>query len=89
MASSDELGKDLDHVLVLIKKFDEFMKDLMTSEGRMVKVGEMAQGLLDEGHTESDVIQSQVEVSSNDSKQPVVECATVLNRSRVCHCAQP
>jgi spectrin alpha len=61
VASSDELGKDLDHVLVLIKKFDEFMKDLMTSEGRMVKVGEMAQGLLDEGHTESDVIQSQVE----------------------------
>ena len=39
------------------------MKDLMTSESRMVRVGELAQGLLDEGHSESDVIQSQVEVS--------------------------
>nr|WAW84869.1 spectrin alpha chain [Halisarca dujardinii] len=61
VASSDELGKDLDHVVVLIRKFDEFMKDLMNSEARMVKVGEMAQRLLDQSHTESDVIQSQVE----------------------------
>ena len=62
MASSDDLGKDLDHVLILTKKFDDFTKDLVASEGRMVQVTDMAQGLLDAGHSEVDVIQSMMEV---------------------------
>ena len=62
MASSDDLGKDLDHVLILTKKFDDFLKDLVASEGRMVQVTDMAQVLLDNGHSEGDVIQSMVEV---------------------------
>lgn len=62
MASSDDLGKDLDHVLILTKKFDDFMKDLVASEGRMVQVTDMAQVLLDNGHSEGDVIHSMVEV---------------------------
>lgn len=62
VASSDDLGKDLDHCLVLTKKFDDFMKDLKASEGRMVQVMDMAQVLLDNGHSEGDMIQSMAEV---------------------------
>ena len=52
---------------VLIKKFDDFMKDLNASESRMVKVTDMGQALLDEGHSEADVILSHVEVRKTHS----------------------
>ena len=62
MASSEELGKDLEHVEVLKKKFDDFQKDLTANETRVQEVNTMAHRLLDEGHSEAPAIMEQTEV---------------------------
>eukprot|EP00118_Oscarella_pearsei_P025242 m.307813 g.307813 ORF g.307813 m.307813 type:complete len:2422 (+) comp42859_c0_seq1:216-7481(+) len=61
VASSDELGKDLEHVEVLKKKFDDFQKDLAANETRVHEVNAMAGRLLDEGHSEAPAIMQQTE----------------------------
>jgi spectrin alpha len=61
IAGSDELGKDLEHVEVLKKKFDDFQKDLAANEARVDEVNSMAQKLLEEGHSEAPAIMQQIE----------------------------
>eukprot|EP00117_Sycon_ciliatum_P010415 scpid4432/ scgid12327/ Spectrin alpha chain, brain; Alpha-II spectrin; Fodrin alpha chain; Spectrin, non-erythroid alpha chain len=58
VASSDELGKDLEHVEVLIKKFDDFQKDLAANESRVHAVNRLAKQLIEEGHSDADDIQA-------------------------------
>ena len=64
VASSDELGKDLEHVEVLTKKFDDFQKDLAANESRVHAVNRLAKQLIDEGHSDADDIQAIADVST-------------------------
>lgn len=55
IATSDDYGRDLEHVETLLKKFDDFARDLVTSEERISSLTAQAQALLDEGNTEEEV----------------------------------
>lgn len=62
MVNSDELGKDLEHVEVLQTKFSDLQKDLSANEARLNGISEMAEQMIQEGHTDTDTIQHEVEV---------------------------
>ena len=62
LASADETGKDLEHVEVLLKKFDDFQKDLEATETRLEGINSLAQDMIDEGHSDADEIQRLAEV---------------------------
>ena len=55
IATSDDYGRDLEHVETLLKKFEDFTRDLVTSGERIGSLTSQAQTLLDEGHSEGDV----------------------------------
>jgi len=55
IAASDDYGRDLEHVETLLKKFEDFTRDLVTSGERIASLTAQAQTLLDEGHSEGDV----------------------------------
>lgn len=50
--SSDDLGTDLEHVEVMQRKFDEFLKELDHNQVRITDINLDAQKLIDEGHPE-------------------------------------
>ncbi|XP_074621265.1 spectrin alpha chain, non-erythrocytic 1-like [Acropora palmata] len=56
IATSEELGRDLEHVEVLQKKFEDFMKDLQANESRVTYVNDLAHQLGDEGHPDIELI---------------------------------
>eukprot|EP00042_Codosiga_hollandica_P029214 m.159345 g.159345 ORF g.159345 m.159345 type:complete len:2437 (+) comp53015_c0_seq1:84-7394(+) len=58
IASSDDVGKDLEHVEVLEKKFDDFNNDLMANETRVDSVNDFALTLITDGHPERDAIKA-------------------------------
>jgi len=62
VVNSDELGKDLEHVEVLQTKFSDLQKDLSANEARLNSISEMAEQMIQEGHTDTDTIQHEVEV---------------------------
>lgn len=64
LASTDELGKDIEHVEALMKKFEDFQKDVEVNKARLDGINSQAEDLIAEGHTDSAQIQSQVDVSS-------------------------
>ena len=51
VAANEELGKDLEHVEILQKRFQDFMHDVMASEDRVLEVDRMADALLEARHT--------------------------------------
>ena len=55
IAMSDDYGRDLEHVETLLKKFEDFTRDLVTSGERIASLTTQAQTLLDEGHSEGEV----------------------------------
>ena len=57
VASSEELGKDLEHVNVLQKDFADFTKDLVVNETRMANLNKHANKLLREGHPDLNLIE--------------------------------
>lgn len=61
--TSEEVGKDLEHVEVLSKKFDEFHKELSVNETRLATISAMAEQMVQEGHSDAEDIQSEMEVS--------------------------
>lgn len=61
VASSEEFGKDLEHVEMLQKNFADFMKDLEANEARVAELSKLAKKLLMEGHPESELIESRQE----------------------------
>lgn len=63
LASTDELGKDIEHVEALMKKFDDFQKDVAVNKARLDTINSQAENLIAEGHTDSAEIQSHVYVS--------------------------
>jgi spectrin alpha len=56
VASSEELGRDLEHVQMLQKKFSDFSKDLQVNEARVTSVNTQADKLLGEGHPDHEII---------------------------------
>ena len=60
--SADEPVKDLEHVEVLSKKHEDFMKDMTATETRLDTINTLAQGMVDGGHSDSDEIQLLAEV---------------------------
>ena len=55
IATSDDYGHDLEHVETLLKKFEDFTRDLVTSGERIANLTTQAQALLDEGNSEGEV----------------------------------
>uniref|UniRef100_A0A668AXS7 Spectrin alpha chain, non-erythrocytic 1 n=1 Tax=Myripristis murdjan TaxID=586833 RepID=A0A668AXS7_9TELE len=56
MATSEELGQDLEHVELLQKKFEEFQTDLAAHEERVNEVNQLAAKLTQEAHPELELI---------------------------------
>ncbi len=56
VASSEEVGKDLEHVKMLQKNFADFMKDLQANESSIAQVNQIAEKLLADHHPNADLI---------------------------------
>lgn len=56
IATSEELGQDLEHVQLLQKKFEEFQTDLAAHEERVNEVNQLAAKLIQESHPEAELI---------------------------------
>ncbi|CAJ0583549.1 unnamed protein product, partial [Mesorhabditis spiculigera] len=54
--TSEDLGMDLEHVEVLQRKFEDFLKDLQNHQYRIGEINQAATKLVEEGHTEHDQI---------------------------------
>ena len=63
LAGGEEMGKDLEHVQALLKKGEDFEKDVLGNESRLDSINKMGEDLLEEGHSEADEIQRLCEVS--------------------------
>lgn len=64
IATSEEVGRDLEHVEVLQKKFEDFLKDIQANESRVTYINELAHQLGDEGHPDIELISTkQAEVN--------------------------
>ena len=55
MAANEELGKDLEHVEVLQKRFSDFVHGVLAAEDRVVHVNTLADTLLEAKHTGNEV----------------------------------
>ena len=51
VAANEELGKDLEHVEILQKRFADFVHDVLASEDRVLEVDQMADTLIAANHT--------------------------------------
>jgi spectrin alpha len=56
IASSNEPGKDMEHVELLQKKFEEFRKDIQANEARVESTSLLADKLMEENHPDYDLI---------------------------------
>ncbi len=63
LASTDELGKDIEHVEALKKKFEDFQTDIAVNKARLDGINDLAEAMISEGHTDSGEIQLQTDVS--------------------------
>jgi spectrin alpha len=59
--SSGDLGTDLEHVEVMQRKFDEFLKELDSHQSRVLDINHEANALIDEGHPEQQQIHNKRE----------------------------
>lgn len=62
LASGEEMGKDLEHVQALLKKGEDFEKDVEGNEARLDSINKMGEDLIEEGHSDADEIQRLCEV---------------------------
>ncbi|XP_050686605.1 spectrin alpha chain-like [Eriocheir sinensis] len=61
VAASEDYGRDVEHVEILIQKFDTFLTILASNEEKLITVKAKAKTLLDDGHPEPIRIQNKVE----------------------------
>ncbi|VDN60745.1 unnamed protein product [Dracunculus medinensis] len=54
--TAEDFGMDLEHVEVLQRKFEEFLKELGNHHYRITEVNQAADKLIEEGHTEQNTI---------------------------------
>lgn len=79
--STDELGRDLEHVELLQRKFDEFKKDMAGQESRIQDVFVQAEKLISEDHPDRVIIvtrRNEVESAWEKLKQ-----LTILRQSKL------
>jgi spectrin beta len=57
VAASEDYGRDVEHVEMLIQKFDSFLSSLAASGGRVTSCISMGQTLITEGNPECERIQ--------------------------------
>lgn len=62
IAGSDDVGKDLEHVELLEKKFEDFSNDIAANEVRLESINQSAFVLIGEAHPESKTIKSRQQV---------------------------
>jgi spectrin alpha len=60
--TAEEFGQDLEHVEVLQRKFDEFLKELGNQQYRIGEVNNSADRLINEGHPDVGAIRTKQEV---------------------------
>merc|ERR1719341_2965704 len=56
VAASEDYGKDVSHVEMLIKTFDSFMQTISSSEERIARVSELSAKLIKDKNTHKDII---------------------------------
>ena len=61
IVTSEEVGKDYEHVEAMQKKFDDFQKDLTANEVRIRELTVLAERLKEEHYTEYEMIQEMIE----------------------------
>ena len=52
----------MEHVEALKKKFEAFQKELPLSESKLMSITKMAEEMVQEGHTDAEEIQGEIEV---------------------------
>lgn len=65
VAASEDYGRDVEHVEILIQKFDSFLTVLAASEEKLTTVKTKAKVLLDDKHPEPAKIQNKVTIGSH------------------------
>ena len=63
VASSDEVGEELEQVEALQKRFDNFKKDLNANEGRLDEINQIAKALDVENNPDAAAVKQRVQVS--------------------------
>ncbi|GAB6026067.1 hypothetical protein CHUAL_012270 [Chamberlinius hualienensis] len=56
VVASEDNGRDLEHVEIIIQKFDKFLSSLMAGEVRIAKISQSATSLIDSGHPDPEKI---------------------------------
>ncbi|PAV55545.1 hypothetical protein WR25_20353 [Diploscapter pachys] len=54
--TAEDMGMDLEHVEILQRKFEDFLKELGNQHYRINEINQAADRLVDEGHTEHEII---------------------------------
>ena len=52
---SEDCGTDLEHAQMLLNKFEDFARDLVSSEDRVVAINDLGQELMEAGHSHAEV----------------------------------
>ena len=55
VVDSEDCGKDLEHAQLLLNKFEDFARDLVSSEERVVALNDLGQEMIETGHSEAEV----------------------------------
>ena len=53
----------MEHVEALKKKFEAFQKEFPSSESKLMSITKMAEEMVQEGHTDAEEIQGEIEVT--------------------------
>lgn len=61
VAASEDYGRDVEHVEILIQKFESFLTALSVNEEKLTIIKEKAKNLIDDGHPEPAKIQEKVD----------------------------
>lgn len=55
VVDSEDCGTDLEHAQMLLNKFEDFARDLVSSEDRVVAINDMGQEVIEAGHSQAQV----------------------------------
>jgi spectrin alpha len=76
IALQQDVGADLEHCELIQKKFDDYLKDLAANEARVASVNDLANKFVQQGHSDSAIIQARrEELNSNWLKLQQVAAA--------------
>ncbi len=61
--TSEEAGRDLEHVQTLKKKFELYQKELPNIESKLASINTVAEKMVNGGHNEAEEIKLEMEVT--------------------------